>query len=213
MHFLSEKLESYIERHTEDEPELLRKLTRETYLKVVHPRMITGHHQGRLLSMLSKIIAPKNILEIGTYTGYSTICLAEGLRENGLLQTIEINEELRDMQHRYFDQSGFGDRIITHIGDAIKIIPELDTEFDLVFIDGKKADYLDYWNVVYPKTKKGGVILVDNVLWSGKVTQRAEKNDEATSTLQEFNKMLKESDEVEVVILPVRDGLSLCRVL
>ena len=155
MHFLSPLLESYIANHSEDEPELLKELTRETHLKVVRPRMITGHFQGRVLSLLSKIIAPKYILEIGTYTGYSAICLAEGLQKDGALHTIEVNEELFEMQRRYFDKSGLGNKIIQHTGDALQIIPKLDVVFDLVFIDAHKVDYPAYFECVMQKSPLG----------------------------------------------------------
>ncbi|HET8737830.1 MAG TPA: class I SAM-dependent methyltransferase, partial [Pricia sp.] len=148
MHFLSSNLDEYIRAHSGEEPELLRELTRETHLKVVRPRMLTGHYQGRVLSMLSKIIRPKNILEIGTYTGYSALCLAEGLVKEGLLHTIDSNEELHEMQRKYFDKSGHGDRIVQHTGDAKNIIPTLDAVFDLVFIDAEKKEYPDYFELV-----------------------------------------------------------------
>lgn len=209
MHFLSEALEHYISSHTEDEPELLQELTRETHLKVVQPRMITGHYQGRVLSILSKIIRPRFVLEIGTYTGYSALCLAEGLPEDGVLHTIDINEELASMQRKYFDKSGMGHKIIQHCEDALKIIPQFNLKFDLVFIDAEKTDYPQYFEAVLKKTREGGVILADNVLWSGKVIQPPKNNDRATKILREFNKMLKEDQRIETVLLPVRDGLTI----
>ncbi|WP_435624955.1 O-methyltransferase [Flagellimonas sp.] len=212
MHFLSPLLESYIANHSEDEPELLKELTRETHLKVVRPRMITGHFQGRVLSLLSKIITPKYILEIGTYTGYSAICLAEGLQKDGALHTIEVNEELFEMQRKYFDKSGLGNQIIQHTGDALQIIPKLDVVFDLVFIDAHKVDYPAYFECVMQKTKSGSIILSDNVLWSGKVVEPLEKTDYATTALLEYNEKLKKDPRVETVLLPVRDGLTLSRV-
>ncbi|MDX1314721.1 MAG: O-methyltransferase [Eudoraea sp.] len=213
MHFLSEDLENYISQHSETEPELLRALARETHLKVIQPRMITGHYQGRVLSMLSKLIRPQNILEIGTYTGYSALCLAEGLHPEGQLHTIEINEELEDMQRRYFEKSPYGSRIITHIGNALQIVPQLDMEFDLVFIDAGKTDYDAHFENAIKKVRPGGVILSDNVLWSGKVVDTASPSDKATIALQAYNKKLMEDPRVETVILPVRDGLTLSRVL
>ena len=183
MHFLSPILESYIANSSEDEPKLLQELTRETHLKVVQPRMITGHFQGRVLSLLSKIINPKYILEIGTYTGYSALCLAEGLQKDGELHTIEVNEELHKMQRRYFDRSGFGPQIKQHIGDALDIVPELDPTFDLVFIDAQKVNYDAYFEAVIQKTRPGSVILSDNVLWSGKVVEPLQKSDKATAML------------------------------
>ena len=213
MHFLSGDLENYITDHSAVEPKLLRSLARETHLKVLQPRMITGHYQGRVLSMLSKLIRPKNILEIGTYTGYSALCLAEGLEENGQLHTIEINEELEDIQQRYFSQSPYGSMIIPHIGNALELVPEMDMEFDLVFIDAGKTDYDSHFENAIKKVKPGGVILSDNVLWSGKVVASAAPSDKATIALQAFNKKLNQDPRVETVILPVRDGLTLSRVL
>ena len=212
MHFLPESIEKYITEHSEEESELLQKLSRETHLKVLQPRMITGHYQGRVLSLLSKIIKPKYILEIGTYTGYSALCLAEGLQSNGELHTVDFNEELVNMQQRYFKASPFAHCIHQHTGNALDIIPELDLIFDLVFIDAEKEEYHKYFDLILPKTQSGTVILSDNVLWSGKVTETAEKNDRATQTLQEFNKMLKDHPMLDTLILPVRDGLSLSRV-
>ncbi|NYJ28424.1 O-methyltransferase [Allomuricauda sp. ARW1Y1] len=213
MHFLSPILETYIANHSEDEPELLQELTRETHLKVIQPRMITGHFQGRVLSMLSKIIHPKYILEIGTYTGYSALCLAEGLQKDGELHTIEVNEELHPMQRRYFDKSGHGSQIHQHIGDALDIIPSLPQTFDLVFIDAQKVNYDAYFEAVIQKTRPGSIILSDNVLWSGKVVEPLQKSDKATEALLAYNQKLKEDKRVETVLLPIRDGLTLSRVL
>ncbi len=213
MHFLSETLEDYITAHSEPEPELLRELARETHIKVLQPRMITGHYQGRVLSMLSKLIRPKFILEIGTYTGYSALCLAEGLQPGGQLHTIEINEELQDFQKHYFDRSPFAQQIIPHIGDALSLVPELDFTFDLVFIDAGKTDYDAHFENAMKKVKPGSILLSDNVLWSGKVVHKAAPADKATKALQKYNRKLKEDPRVETVILPVRDGLTLSRVL
>ncbi|MEX0291240.1 MAG: O-methyltransferase [Flavobacteriaceae bacterium] len=213
MHFLPETLEQYIVAHSQEEPEILQKLTRETHLKVIQPRMITGHFQGRVLSLLSKLIKPKYILEIGTYTGYSALCLAEGIQEGGELHTIDINEELIEIQRKYFDQSPKGAQITQHHGNALEIIPNLDRVFDLVFIDAEKREYPRYFELVMQKVKKGSVILSDNVLWSGKVVETPDKKDIATKTLLEYNKMLKEDPRVETVILPIRDGLTLSLVL
>lgn len=213
MHFLSTLLENYIADNSQNEPEVLQELTRETHLKVIQPRMITGHFQGRVLSLLSKIIHPKNILEIGTYTGYSAICLAEGLPKNGTLHTIDVNEELVGMQRKYFEKSGFGNQIIQHTGDALKIIPTLDEVFDLVFIDAEKASYDFYFETVLQKTRPGSVILSDNVLWSGKVVESLNPKDKVTKILLDYNKKLKEDPRVETVLLPIRDGLTLSRVL
>lgn len=213
MHFLSDTLQSYITQHSEKEPELLKELTRETHLKVIQPRMITGHFQGRVLSFLSKIIASKTILEIGTYTGYSAICLAEGLQKKGQLHTIDVNEELYDIQRMYFDKSEFGKQITQHLGDALQIIPEIDATFDLVFIDAEKTQYDAYFEAAIKKCRVGSVILSDNVLWSGKVIEPLQKYDKATEALVKYNKKLKEDHRVETVLLPIRDGLTLCRVL
>ena len=213
MHFLSSILEQYIADHSQSEPELLQRLTRETHLKVIQPRMITGHFQGRVLSLLSKIIAPRNILEIGTYTGYSAICLAEGLLKEGALHTIDINEELHAMQRRYFDESGYGPRIMQHTGDALEIIPQLDVVFDMVFIDAEKVSYDQYFEAALKKCRPGSVILSDNVLWSGKVVEPLDPKDKATKILKDYNKKLRDDPRVETVLLPIRDGLTLSRVL
>ena len=213
MHFLPEAIEQYIKAHSEEEPKILQELTRETHLKVIQPRMITGHFQGRVLSLLSKLIKPKYILEIGTYTGYSALCLAEGLQDGGELHTIDINEELLALQRKYFDQIKNGDQIVQHHGDALKIIPTLDLKFDLVFIDAEKREYLKYFELTMQKAQKGCVILSDNVLWSGKVVTPLDKKDTATKILLQYNKMLKEDPRIETVILPIRDGLTLSLVL
>lgn len=213
MHFLSEDLENYIAEHSGAEPELLRSLARETYLKVIQPRMITGHYQGRVLSMLSKLIRPRHILEIGTYTGYSALCLAEGLQSDGKLHTIEINEELEDIQKRYFSQSPYGARIIPHTGDALDLVPKMELQFDLVFIDAGKTDYDAHFENAIQKVRPGGIILSDNVLWSGKVVATASPSDKATQALQAYNKKLMQDPRIETVILPVRDGLTLSRVI
>ncbi len=213
MHFLSEALENYIQDNSENEPKVLQELTRETHLKVIQPRMITGHFQGRVLSMLSKIIHPKYILEIGTYTGYSAICLAEGLANKGELHTIDVNEELVHIQRKYFDKTTQGNQIIQHTGDALDIIPNLDISFDLIFIDAEKKMYDAYFEAVIQKTKPGGIILSDNVLWSGKVVEPLDRKDRATKVLLEYNQKLKEDPRIETVLLPIRDGLTLSRVL
>lgn len=213
MHFLSPLLENYITDSSQEEPEVLKELTRETHLKILRPRMITGHFQGRVLSLLSKIVNPNAILEIGTYTGYSAICLAEGLQKGGRLHTIEINEELCDIQQRYFQKSGFSQQIVQHIGDALDIIPTMDTVFDLVFIDAEKTNYNDYFECVIEKTRSGSIILSDNVLWSGKVVEPLDPKDKATISLLEYNKKLKGDPRIETVLLPIRDGLMLSRVL
>lgn len=211
MEFISEELDNYIVNHSEDEPQLLQQLSRETHLKILQPRMLSGHYQGRLLSLISKIVNPAAILEIGTYTGYSALCLAEGLQKNGVLHTIDINEELYDFQRKYFDASTFGHQIVQHVGNAIDIIKTLDHQFDLVFIDADKEDYPAYFELVIDKLKSGGIILSDNVLWSGKVTQPLVEGDEATKALLLYNQMLKDDRRIETVVLPVRDGLTISR--
>jgi predicted O-methyltransferase YrrM len=212
MHFLPEKIDDYVVKHSEDEPELLHQLNRETNQKILQPRMLSGHYQGRVLSMISKLINPKNILEIGTYTGYSAICLAEGLQKNGELHTIDINEELFDFQRKYFDKSGFGKQIHQHLGDALDIIPKLKKTFDLVFIDADKENYTNYFHALINNMNRGGIILSDNVLWSGKVLEtKFKKEDTSTPALIEYNKLLKEDIRVETIILPIRDGLTITR--
>jgi len=213
MHFISEKLDDYVVAHSEKEPELLQQLTRETYQKVLQPRMLSGHYQGRILSILSKLIHPKNILEIGTYTGYSALCLCEGLQKNGTLHTIDINEELEDFQRKYFNASPYGEMITQHIGNALKIIPLLNQKFDLVFIDADKPNYPNYFNSIIEKMNPGGVIISDNVLWSGKVIKELNPNDLSTVALLKYNKLLAEDPRVETVLLPIRDGLTISRVV
>ena len=213
MHFISQELEDYIEQHSEKEPELLAALNKETYQKILLPRMLSGHFQGRVLSMLSKLIRPVNILEIGTYTGYSALCLCEGMQEGGQLHTIDIKEELVDFQRKHFDKSPWGKQIIQHLGEAVAIIPDLDSKFDLVFIDADKENYLNYFELILPKMNKGGIILSDNVLWSGKVLEPLQKNDTSTKILLEYNLLLKNDPRVETVLLPIRDGLTVSRVL
>lgn len=213
MHFITDLLETYVNTHSENEPTLLEELARETHLKVLQPRMLSGHFQGRLLSLLSKIKSPNSILEIGTYTGYSAICLAEGLSKDGILHTIDINEDLYDLQRSYFDKSGYGSHIKQYTGNALTIIPTLKTSFDLVFIDADKEEYTNYFDAVIGKMNKGGLIISDNVLWSGKVVEKIDSKDSATKALLSYNKMLKEDVRIETVLLPVRDGLTLSRVL
>lgn len=212
MHFLPEPLDHYVVTHSENEPELLQQLTRETYQKILQPRMLSGHYQGRILSMISKLINPKNILEIGTYTGYSALCLAEGMQPEGSLHTIDINEELHDFQRKYFNKSPYGKQIFQHTGDALEIIPSLKTTFDLVFIDADKENYSKYFKLIIDKLNPGGVILSDNVLWSGKVIATTfKKDDSATPALIAYNKLLKDDSRIETVLLPIRDGLTISR--
>jgi predicted O-methyltransferase YrrM len=211
MHFLPEELDDYLVNHSEEEPELLKELTRETHQKILQPRMLSGHYQGRVLSLLSKIINPKTILEIGTYTGYSALCLAEGLQAGGELHTIDINEELMGFQRKYFERSGYGKQIYQHLGNALEIIPTINRTFDLVFIDADKENYVNYFNSIIDKLNIGGVILSDNVLWSGKVLEEINPKDESTKALTAFNKLLKVDMRVETVMLPIRDGLTISR--
>ncbi len=212
MHFLSAALEGYIADHSEEEPELLRELTRETHLKVLMPRMITGHYQGRVLSLISRLVRPKAILEVGTYTGYSALCLAEGLSPDGVLHTIDKNEELTGMQRRYFDRSPYGPQIVQHSGYALDCIPKIEETFDLVFIDADKQEYPEYFEAVLPKVRQGGLVLLDNVLWSGKVLEPIDPKDRATRILVDFNKKLVADPRVRTVLLPIRDGLTVCSV-
>lgn len=211
MHFIPEELDNYVVAHTQDESKLLQQLNRETYQKILQPRMLSGHYQGRVLSMLSKLINPKNILEIGTYTGYSALCLAEGMQTNGELHTIDIDEELYDFQRKYFDKSKYGSQIYQHLGNALDIIPKLEMTFDLVFIDADKENYTNYFNCVIDKINSRGVILSDNVLWSGKVIEPLQKDDTSTPALIEYNTLLKNDARIETVILPIRDGLTISR--
>jgi predicted O-methyltransferase YrrM len=213
MHFISEALEDYVALHSENEPELLARLNKETHQKILQPRMLSGHFQGRFLSMIAKLVRPTNILEIGTYTGYAALCMAEGLPENGSLDTIDINEELVDFQRKYFDQSPWATQIHQHLGDALEIIPSLNKKFDLVFIDADKENYINYFNMIVPMMNKGGLILSDNVLWSGKVLEEAKPNDTSTKVLLEYNEILKNDPRVETVLLPIRDGLTMSRIL
>lgn len=213
MHFISEELEHYVEQHSQHEPELLVQLFKETHQKVLQPRMLSGHFQGRVLSMLSKIINPKHILEIGTYTGYAALCLAEGLQKDGTLDTIDVKEELVSIQQKYFDLSPWKSQITAHLGDAIQIIPTLNKKYDLVFIDADKENYINYFNLVVPMMNQGGIILSDNVLWSGKVLEELNPKDTSTKILLEYNRIVNEDERVETVLLPIRDGLTVSRVL
>lgn len=211
MHFISDQLEQYLETHSENEPELLQQLNRETHQKIMQPRMLSGHYQGRVLSLISKLVNPKYILEIGTYTGYSALCLAEGLQADGELHTIDINEELFDFQRKYFDQSDYGTQIHQHLGNALEIVPKMDITFDLVFIDADKENYVNYYHLVIDKLKPGGLILSDNVLWSGKILEPVKDSDKSTKAILEYNQLLKTDIRVETVILPIRDGLTVSR--
>jgi caffeoyl-CoA O-methyltransferase len=209
MEILNQALEAYLENHTDAESELLKKINRETYSKILRPHMLSGHYQGRVLSMLSKLVQPERILEIGTFTGYATLCLAEGLKPGGIVHTIDNNPELEDMQRNNFSESSFSDSIQLHIGHALEIIPTLDETFDLVFIDADKKNNYTYFELVLHKVRPGGLILVDNVLWKGKVF--AEDKDSDTVTIRKFNDHITADERVEKMILPMRDGLMLIR--
>jgi len=211
MDFLPKIIDDYACKHTQKENDVLAELNRETWSKVLIPRMLSGHLQGRLLSMFSKMIKPKNILEIGTYTGYSAICLSEGLVPQGRLFTIDINEELEAMASTYFEKAGIKNQVVAFIGDALEIIPTLDQSFDLVFIDADKENYSRYFDLVIDKMPIGGFIIADNVLWSGKVTQKLNDKDYETKALIEFNTKIQESERVENLLMPIRDGLMICK--
>lgn len=209
MQFITEALNNYVVQHTEDEPALLADLTRETYQKVLQPRMLSGHYQGRVLSVLSQLIRPKTILELGTFTGYSALCLAEGLVKGGTLHTIDRNEELVELQRRYFDRSEYGSQIYQYTGRALEIIPKLKAKFDLVFMDADKSNYVNYFHLIIDNLKSGGVILSDNVLWSGKVIETIENSDLSTKGVMAYNKLLKTDKRLKTVLLPIRDGLTI----
>jgi len=212
MNFLPDNIDQYASDHSQKEPELLQELFRETWQKALVPRMISGHFQGRVLSMISKLTHPKTILEIGTYTGYSALCLAEGLQAGGALHTIDHNEELYDFQRKYFDRSDHKDQIKQYVGEALAVITEINGPFDLVFIDADKANYSNYFEAIIDKMNPGGVILSDNVLWSGKVTEVPNPKDEDTKALIAYNQMMNEDPRIETVLLPIRDGLTVSRV-
>lgn len=214
MKFLADEIEAYAEAHTEQESEILQRLNRDTYANVLNPRMLSGHLQGRFLAMISKMIRPDKILEIGTYTGYSALCLCEGLNENGRLITIDINEELEKMTRSYFDLSPYSKNIDYRIGNALQIIPLLQDSFDIVFIDADKINYISYFNLCLDKVRKGGFIIADNVLWSGKVVKaEPKKADKDTQLLIEFNRMVHVDNRVSNVLLPIRDGLMILQKL
>ncbi|GGH66340.1 O-methyltransferase [Phaeocystidibacter marisrubri] len=211
MEFLPESIDQYVHNHTKAESDLLARLNRETHVKIMSPRMLSGHLQGRVLSLLAKLHRPKRILEIGTYTGYSALCLAEGLVNGGELHTIDINEELEDFARKYFDESDFGDSIHQHIGKALDVIPTLKDGWDIVFIDADKSNYVNYYNDIVPRMNPGGLILCDNVLWSGKIVDE-NANDKDTVVLRELNELITQDDRVENVLLPIRDGLMAARI-
>jgi len=204
---ITQEIEEYCEAHSTSEDDLLNRLDRETNLKVLRPRMISGHLQGAFLSFISRLLRPTSILEIGTYTGYAALCLAEGLSPDGTLDTIEIDEELEDIIQKYFNQSRYKEQIILHIGDARTIIPTLNKKWDLVFIDAEKKEYFDYYEAILPHIQQGGIILIDNVLWSGKVIQEVKENDKDTQSIIDFNKYIQNDQRVRNLLLPLRDGI------
>ncbi len=209
MEFISKKLYNYIKNHSIEESDLLKELERETKLKTLNPRMLCGSHQGRVLSLISKIKQPKLILEIGTFTGYSTLCLAEGMSNDGFIHTIDINEELYDFQRKYFNRSKYGDRIIQHVGNALEILDSINLKFDLIFLDADKENYSRYLEKIVNKLNVKGVLITDNVLWSGKVVASISDDDLSTKEIDNFNKILNQRDDMETILLPLRDGISL----
>ena len=213
MEFLDPTLDAFVVDHSNAEPELLNRLNRDTHLNVLMPRMLSGHLQGRVLSMLSHMINPKNILEIGTYTGYSALCLAEGLQDDGTIYTIDVNEELETMVRKYIAEAGLEERVDFRIGKALEVIPNIDAEFDMVFIDADKENYANYYDLVFDKVRKGGYIIADNVLWSGKVIDPADKMDHETRALVAYSDKVHADPRVEHVLFPIRDGLMIARKL
>ena len=213
MDFINKDIMNYVVNNSEEEPKLLQELAKETYQKILQPRMLSGHPQGRILSLLSKIIKPTRILEIGTYTGYGTICLAEGLSEDGKIITIDKNEEIIDFQNKYFEKSGYRDKIIQLNGEALNLIETLDNKFDIVFLDADKENYIEYYKSVSNKIVKGGILISDNVLWSGKVLEESKSSDLETEILNKFNTLLKNDEKFETVIIPIRDGFSISRLI
>lgn len=213
MDFLDPQLEEYVLAHTQEETPLLKALNRETYAKVMAPRMLAGHLQGRVLSMLSNMILPMQILEIGTYTGYSAICLSEGLREGGKIHTIDNNEELKEMVSRYLKEAGITGKVNLYVGDALDIIPAINETFDLVYIDADKVNYSNYYDLIFDKVRKGGFIIADNALWSGKILDDHQKMDEDTKAVVAYSRKVHADKRVENVIFPIRDGLMICRKL
>lgn len=210
MEFIAQELDQYCCNHSAEENDLLKRINRETHLEVLQPRMLSGHFQGRVLSMFSKMIQPKRILEIGTYTGYSALCMAEGLSPDGKLVTIDVNEELAARVQSYFDASSFSKQISYVISPALEVIPTLNETWDLVFIDADKQNYIEYYELILPLVRSGGYVILDNVLWSGKVAE-PDKNDKDTVLLRKLNDLIHEDERVEEVLLPIRDGLMIAR--
>ncbi|MDD2476541.1 MAG: class I SAM-dependent methyltransferase [Dysgonamonadaceae bacterium] len=206
------KIEDYILSHIDSEPDLLKRMTREAHIKLLRPRMLSGNIQGRFLKILTSLLKPENILEIGTFTGYSALCLAEGAPENSKIVTIEIDDEMESFINKYLLQSEYGHKVDLRIGDALKLIPQYNNNyFDLIFIDANKRDYCAYYDIIFDKLKNGGIIIVDNTLWNGKVIDEEFKNDEQTKGVLQFNKHIQEDPRIEKVILPIRDGLTIIR--
>ena len=211
MNFISEKLNDYIKKHSNKESDLLKELSRETKLKILNSRMLSGSYQGRILSMISKLTKPKYILEIGTYTGYSSVCLAEGMKNDGELHTIDKNEELYDFQRKYFNKSHYKDKIFQHLGNALELIESINKKFDLIFLDADKENYTKYLKLLVNKLNTNGILVTDNVLWSGKVTMPISDEDLSTQEIDKFNKLLNQRSDMETIIFPIRDGISVSR--
>ena len=209
MEFIPQKISDYSNLFSEKESDLLQKISRETHLKMINPRMLSGHIQGRFLSMISKMIKPINIIEVGTFTGYSTLCLAEGLKKNGKMHTIDINEEYAEFAKKYFIMSDYKKKINQYVGDATKIIPKIKYNFQLAFIDADKTNYSKYYDLIFKKLDINGYIIADNVLWSGKVTEN--RKDKETNSIHNFNNIVMNDNRIENILLPIRDGLMICR--
>ena len=211
MDFIPKEIYDYIKNHSVEESNLLKELSRNTKLKILNPRMLSGSYQGRILSMISKLTKPKYILEVGTYTGYATLCLAEGIRDSGELHTIDNNEELYNFQREYFNKSGYGDKIFQHLGNAIDLIDTINLKFDLIFLDADKENYTNYLELLANKLNTNGVLITDNVLWSGKVIKSISDDDLSTQEIDKFNKLINQRSDMETIILPIRDGISISR--
>lgn len=211
MEFIDAKLDDYVCAHTENEPAVLADLNRRTHVSILQPRMLSGHYQGRLLSMLAHMIQPKRVLEIGTYTGYSALCFAEGLQEGGKVTTVDVNEELEEFVQSYIEKANCSDKVEYIVGDAMEVVAKMDEQFDLVFIDADKKNYCNYYELVFDKVKPGGYIIADNVLWSGKVLEDYDSLDRETKILMDYNKMVHEDERVQEILLPIRDGLMIAR--
>lgn len=211
MDFIPKEIYNYIKNHSVEESNLLKELSRNTKLKILNPRMLSGSYQGRILSMISKLTKPKYILEVGTYTGYATLCLAEGIKDSGELHTIDNNEELYNFQREYFNKSGYGDKIFQHLGNAIDLIDTINLKFDLIFLDADKENYTNYLELLANKLNTNGVLITDNVLWSGKVIKSISDDDLSTQEIDKFNKLINQRSDMETIILPIRDGISISR--